>query len=100
MELGTFTIYNAGYPGDLEVEITPTVGPGVPVVAIDATLGKPGQRVRVVVDAREMKPGLYLIPINVRSLNLERVSTDVVRGFLLVNPPTTPDCVQRYNSGG
>lgn len=97
MELGTFTVRNAGYPGTLEVKVEPANGPGRPLVWTSVDTAENGDEVRVFVDATGVEPGLHLIAINLRTYTTYRVSAHVVRGWLLIHYPTSPECVVRYD---
>lgn len=94
MRMGDFTVYNAGYPGEFEVQIEAANAPGRPFVWTSAATATDGDTVEVFVDARGAAPGLYLIAINLRAFGTERMSSRVVRGWLLVHHPSTPQCVQ------
>ena len=96
LRLGDFTLYNAGYPGEFEVEIKAANAAGRPFVWTSVTRAGDGDTVVVFVDARGAQPGLYLIAINLRAFGAQRMTSRVVRGWLLVHYPTTPECVQRF----
>ncbi len=97
MELGHFTVLNSGYPGHLEVEIEAANGPGRPVVWTDLNEAESNTEVQVFVDASNIDPGLHLIAINLRAFGTSRMSSHVVRGWLLVHYPTSPECVANFN---
>jgi len=99
-KLGTFTVLNSGYPGHLDVEIDPANGPGRPRVWTNIDHAESSTQVDVFVDASGMPPGLHMVAINLRAMGTTRMSSDVVRGWLLIHYPTTPACVNRFNSGG
>jgi len=99
IDMGSFTVVNAGYPGSLNVVVEPANGPGLPLVATSVQAVSSGDKVDVLVDTRKIQPGLYLIPINLRSVGEKRITSTVVRGWLLLNPPETPECVARFNNG-
>jgi len=99
MRLGSFTITNAGYPGEMTVEITPANAPGRPVVWTSATTAASGDEVEVFVDATGVAPGLHMMVVNLRAVSGtagEHVSTRTVRGWLLIHYPTSPQCVAAY----
>jgi len=98
-KLGGFTVLNSGYPGHLSVEIEAANGPGRPTVWTNTDHAESGTQVEVFVDATSMPPGLHLIAINLRAMGSSRMSTDVVRGWLLIHYPTTPACVARWGNG-
>ncbi len=100
IDMGTFTVVNAGYPGPLSVIVEAANGPGLPLTATSVQSAVSGTKVDVLVDTRKVQPGLYLIPINLRSMGGDRITTTVVRGWLLLHYPTTPECVERFNNGG
>ncbi len=96
LRLGSFTVYNAGYPGEFEVQIEAANAPGRPTVWTSVTTANDGDEVEVFVDARNAQPGIYLIAVNLRATGTQRISSKVVRGWLLIHHPTTPECVIRY----
>jgi hypothetical protein len=96
MRLGSFTVRNSGYPGHLDVEIEPANGPGRPQVWTDVDHAISGTDVEVFVDATGIQPGLHLVAINLRAYGTRRMSSHVVRGWLLIHYPTSPECVARY----
>ncbi len=98
-KLGSFTVLNSGYPGHLEVAIQPTNGPDRPVVWTGVDHAESGTTVDVFVDATGMPPGLHLVAINLQAMGTLRMSADMVRGFLMIYPPSTPACVDRWNRG-
>ncbi len=97
--LGKFTVRNAGYPGHLEVEIEPVNGPGRPLVWTNTTVAESGTEVEVYVNATGIQPGLHMIAINLRAMGTRRMSTHMVRGWLLVHYPSSPECVARFHAG-
>jgi len=99
VKLGSFTVLNTGYPGHLDVQIEPANGPGRPFVHTSTSTATSGTEVEVFVDASGLPPGLHVVAINLRAAGTRRMSTDVVRGWLLIRYPTTPACVARWNSG-
>jgi hypothetical protein len=96
MHLGSFTVRNSGYPGHLDVEIEAANGPGRPVVWTSTDEAISGTEVEVYVDATGIEPGLHLIAVNLRAFGTRRMSSHVVRGWLLIHFPTSPECVARY----
>lgn len=99
LELGTFTVEAEDLPEDGLVEIEAANAPGRPEVWTDATTAKDGDEVAVMVDATGMEPGLYLIAINLRASGTERLSSSVVRGWLLIHHPTSPECKAQLDGG-
>lgn len=97
MRLGSFTVLNTGYPGEMEVEIEPANGPGRPVLWTSATTAESGEEVEIFVDATGIAPGLHMVAVNLRTLNGDRPSSHVARGWLLIHYPTSPQCVAAYN---
>jgi hypothetical protein len=97
--LGKFVVLNSGYPGHLEVEIEAANGPGRPTVWTSTDRAESGTEVEVHVDATGMPPGLHMVAINLRAMGTSRMSTDSVRGWLLIHYPTTAACVARFNAG-
>ncbi len=93
IRLGSFTVYNSGYPGHLEVDIRAANAPGRPLVWTSTMRAVDGDEVDVFVDTHGIAPGLYLIAINVRAFGTSRMSSQVVRGWLLLHYPTSPDCI-------
>jgi hypothetical protein len=96
-DMGSFTITNHGYPGSLRVEIKPANGPGLPTVWTSTYTATPGTTVDVLVDAKGVPPGLYMIGINVRSVGTPNLSSVLVQGWLIVQNPTSEECISRYN---
>jgi hypothetical protein len=99
MRMGSFTIVNTGYPGDMAVTIEPANAPGRPVMWTSATTAESGDEVEVFVDATGIAPGLHMMVVNLRSVSGaegEHVSTRAVRGWLLIHYPTSPQCVAAY----
>jgi len=96
LQIGSFSVRNAGYPGPLEVQIEPANGPGLPVVGVSQDVAHSGDRIDVFVDATDAPPGLHLVAINLRSTGGTLVSSRVVRGWLFVTYPTTPECKALY----
>ncbi|MGF1507429.1 MAG: hypothetical protein ACFB51_20235 [Anaerolineae bacterium] len=98
LQLGTFEIINAGYPGQaMSVEIIPANGPDLPRVWTSALQGEAGTLVDVFVDARDISPGLHMVAVNLRTDDSYRTTSVTVRGFVLVHYPTTPECVEGFN---
>jgi hypothetical protein len=98
--LGSFTVLNSGYPGHLDVSIQPANGPGRPLVWTSVDHAESGTIVEVYVDATGLGPGIHVVPINLQAMGSRRLSTDLVRGWLIVHTPTTPACVAKWNNGG
>lgn len=96
-DMGSFTVVNTGYPGRLNAEIKPANGPGVPTVWTSTYTATNSTEVDVLVDAKGIPPGLYMIGINIRAAATDNVTSALVQGWLLIQPPTSPDCVSRYN---
>jgi hypothetical protein len=96
VRLGSFKVINVGYPGPLNVEVMPANGPGRPVVSTSVDEAHDGTEVEVFVDTSGVQPGLHLVAVNLRSQDSRGVTSHVVRGWLLVHYPTTPECVQTY----
>lgn len=96
LKLGSFTVETEDLPETDVVHIAPANAPGRPQVWTSATEARDGDTIDVYVDARGMKPALYLIAVNLRASGTERISSTVVRGWLLVHFPTTPECKARY----
>ena len=67
--------------------------PGRPLVWTSPMRAADGDEVDVFVDTHGVAPGLYLIAINVRAFGTSRMSSQVVRGWLLLHYPTSPDCI-------
>ena len=95
LRLGSFTVLNTGYPGDLEVAVEPVNGPGRPVVWTSTDEAESGTEVEVFVDATGIEPGLHMIAVNLRTVGQALTSSYVVRGWLLLHYPTSPECVAR-----
>ncbi len=96
-DMGSFTVINAGYPGRLNAEVRPANGPGVPTVWTSTYKATNDTQVNVLVDAKGIPPGLYMIAINVRSIGTSRVTSVAVQGWLMIQNPTSPECIERYN---
>ena len=94
--LGSFTVLNSGYPGHLDVDIVPANAPNTPRIWTNTDRAESGTEVEVFVDARGLAPGLHMVAINLRAMGTSRLSTDTVRGWLLVHYPTTPECVSQW----
>lgn len=95
-DMGTFTVVNSGYPGRLNAEVRPANGPGVPSVWTSTYKATNDTQISVLVDAKGFPPGLYMVGINVRSTGTSRMTSTVVQGWLMIQYPTTPECVKRY----
>ena len=93
MPLGSFNVRVTGAPGNPTVEIEAANAPGRPVVWPSITEAQDGDQVDVFVDARKVKPGLYLIALNLRAPGTQRITSAVVRGWLLLHYPTSPECL-------
>jgi hypothetical protein len=98
-KLGSFTVLNSGFPGHLDVEIEAANGPGRPRLWTSTNQAESRTEVDVFADASGLGPGLHMVAINLRAYGSVRMSTDVVRGWLLIHYPTTPACVARFNNG-
>src|SRR5690606_6852170 len=96
LELGSFTVQVEDLPDDARVAIEPANAPDRPQIWTSESSAGDGEEITVFVDARGAGPGLYLIAINLRASGSERVTSAVVRGWLLVHHPTTPECKARY----
>lgn len=96
LELGSFTVQVEDLLDDARVAIEPANAPDRPQIWTSESSAGDGDEITVFVDARGAEPGLYLIAINLRASGSERVSSAVVRGWLLVHHPTTPECKARY----
>jgi hypothetical protein len=94
LSLGRFTVLNTGYPGQMHVEVEPVNGPGRPVTWTSTTSATSGTRVEVFVDPGGIDPGLHMVAVNLRTVDTPRLSSQVVRGWLLIHYPTsdTPQC--------
>lgn len=99
LKLGSFTVRNSGYPGHLEVTIKAANGPGLPPVWVSTETAESGTEVEVFVDSTGLGPGLHVVAINLRAMGTQRMSSDVVRGYLMVHYPTSPACVAGWNNG-
>ena len=97
VDMGSFTVVNTGLSGTFSVDVQPANGPGVPLVVASTATALSGSEVSVVVDANGVKPGLYLLPINLRTTIGERTASYLIKAWLLLSYPTTPDCVSRFN---
>jgi hypothetical protein len=91
LSLGSFTVLNTGYPGEMEVEVDPVNGPGRPVVWTSTATAKSGTPVEVLVDPSGIDPGLHMIAVNLRTVNSPRISSQVVRGWLLIHYPSSDE---------
>ncbi|MCC6904688.1 MAG: hypothetical protein IT326_02525 [Anaerolineae bacterium] len=99
IRMGSFTVENRGYPGPLRVRVEPANAPGTPRVSTSITEAASGTSVEIFVDASGIPPGLYLIAVNLRQVDTDRVTSEVVRGWLLIHYPTSPECIARYAAG-
>lgn len=96
MPIGSFSIVNRGYPGQLIVSVEPMNGPGRPVVGVSTDTASSGDKVEVYIDATDATPGLHMIAVNLKAAGGERISSLVVQGWLFVTYPTQPECIARY----
>lgn len=99
MKLGSFTIELTDAVEGQQVTFEPANAPGRPQVWTSAPAAVDGDTVDVYVDGRGVDPGMYLVAINVRSVGAERLSSTVVRGWLMLHYPTTSECVEHYEAG-
>lgn len=98
IRLGTFELFNSGYPGTLSAQVEPVNGPGSPRVWASDVVASPNEEVDVFVDGRNLYPGLYMLAVNLEADRGRTISSEVVPGWLYVTPPTTPECIERYNA--
>jgi hypothetical protein len=97
MRLGSFVVEVTGAEGQPPpVQLEPANAPGRPLVWTSVTEARDGDEVEVMVDARDIEPGLYLIGVNLRASGTDRVSSAFVRGWLLVHHPSSPICVRQF----
>jgi hypothetical protein len=101
VEMGSFLIINVGFPGEdpAYVEVKPANGPNSPLVWASASTAGIGSTVTVIVDARKAAFGQHLIAVNILSYMQERMTSQAAKGYLILLPPISPECVQRYNAG-
>jgi hypothetical protein len=52
-----------------------------------------GDEITVYVDTGNVEPGLHVIAVNVVTYRSGRRMSANVRGWVLAQPPTSPDCV-------
>lgn len=95
VQLGSFTVQAADLPEDETVSIEAANAPGRPRVWTSHEEAEDGDEIGVFVDARGMDPGLYLIAVNLRASGTMRISSSVVRGWLLIHHATSPECQAR-----
>jgi hypothetical protein len=98
VDMGSFTVVNTGYAGSFSVDVEPANGPGIPLILTSPSSAVSGTVVSVAVNASSVKPGLYLLPINLRARIGERTASHVVKAWLLLKYPTAPDCVAKFNA--
>lgn len=98
VRLGSFELFNSGYPGSLSAEIEPVNGPGSPRVWASDVTASPGEEIDVFVDSRNLYPGLHMVALNLESDRGRTMSSETVQGWLYVQPPTTAECIERYNA--
>lgn len=99
VRLGSFIVRNSGYPGHLDVDIFPANGPDMPQVWTSTQKAESGTTVEVYADATGLGPGIHMVAINLRAMGTQRMSTDIVRGWILIHYPTTPACVIAWDNG-
>ncbi len=96
MPLGSFVVQLRGAEDGALVQVEAANAPGRPVVWTSVTQAREGDEVQVFVDARDVSPGLYLIAVNLRAAGTLRASSTVVRGWLMLHHPTSPECIARF----
>ncbi len=92
VEVGMFTVENMGYPAPFAARIEPVVGPGIPATFTSRTTASAGQSVEVFVDTHDVEPGMHLIVVNVVTFHAGRRLSTNVRGWVLAQPSTRPEC--------
>jgi hypothetical protein len=95
-EMGSIEVVVEGTDEPVMVEIEPVNAPGRPQAWTSTTEAADGDQVQVFVDASGAEPGIYQVPINLRAYGASRVSSAVVRGWLLIHHPASPECQARY----
>lgn len=93
--LGSFTAANRGYPAPMRAQVLPVNGPGQPETWTSHETAAAGTEVQVFVDAAGLRPGTYVVIINLLVEGQRTVSADTVRGYLQVTPAERPQCVAR-----
>ncbi|MBN1284842.1 MAG: hypothetical protein JXB47_05560 [Anaerolineae bacterium] len=93
VRIGSFTVVNDGPDIGFEAVIEPVQGPGIPVTHTSRHTATHNDEVEVYIQTNTLKPGLHLVAINiVMFYDGRRMSTNV-RGWVLAQPPTSPECV-------
>jgi len=82
--LGSFTVGNTGYPGNFSASITPAQAPYGPVIITSRQTASVGQQVNITVDTTGLDPSLYLVYVNVRATIGGEITSQAIRGFLIV----------------
>ncbi len=99
VRIGRFKVLNEGYPAAFEAQVQPAQGPGIPKVGVSKGLAKSGDQVDVFVWTGDVEPGLHLIAVNMFTfIDGRRISTNV-RGWVLAQPPRSPECVANAPDG-
>jgi hypothetical protein len=93
VSIGSFEVINEGYPALFEAQIEPVIGPGIPLTRVSQDTARAGDEITVYVDTSDMEPGLHVIVVNAVTYRSGRRMSANVRGWVLAQPPTSPDCV-------
>jgi len=93
LKVGSFVVTIEDAPRNTLIDVEAANAPGRPVVWTNLSQAPTGSTVEVYVDASDVDPGLYLVAVNLRAEGSERFSTRLVRGWLLLHHPSSPECV-------
>lgn len=96
LKMGSFRITLDDAPRNLLVEVQAANAPGRPPAWTSVAQALNDTQVDVYVDATDVDPGLYLIAVNLRAQGTDRLTTKLLRGWLLLHHPSSPECVAAF----
>jgi hypothetical protein len=96
LKMGSFVVTIEDAPRNTIIDVEAANAPGRPHVWTNLSQAPTGSTIDVYVDATDVTPGLYLIAVNLKAQGSERISTRLVRGWLLLHHPSSPECVAQY----